>query len=96
MKSWPEETSQPLEDLKRGLKSLTMVDLSEMSTSPLSEPLRDWFGITKDSVFENVHSEVTRSMRNIALPSMTRFLNRKTTSNLANGILDHSIIKVSH
>ncbi|KAL6473862.1 hypothetical protein MHYP_G00174230 [Metynnis hypsauchen] len=92
MKSWLDETSKPVEDLRRDLKSLTIV---EVSTSPLSEPLRDWFGITKDSIFENVHSEVTRSMHNIAFPSMTRFLNRKTTFNLANGILDHSLIKIN-
>ncbi|XP_017569047.1 uncharacterized protein LOC108436847 isoform X2 [Pygocentrus nattereri] len=92
MKSWLDETSKPVEDLRRDLKSLTMV---EVSTSPLSEPLRDWVGITKDSIFKNVHSEVTRSMRNIAFPSMMRFLNRKTTFNLTNSILDHSLRKIN-
>ena len=73
-----------------------MVDLSEVSTAPLSEPLRDWFGITKDSIFENVHSEVTSSLSNVVFPKMMIYLSRKTTFNLTNGILDHSLIKVSH
>ncbi|KAL6473823.1 hypothetical protein MHYP_G00173840 [Metynnis hypsauchen] len=94
-KSWLDETSKTLEDLKHGLKCLTMVDLSEVSTAPLSEPLRDLFGITKDSFFENVHSEVTSSLSNVVFPKMMIYLSRKTTLNLTNEILDHSLIKIN-
>ncbi|KAL7858628.1 hypothetical protein AOLI_G00187300 [Acnodon oligacanthus] len=90
-----DEASKTMEDLKHGLKCLTMVDLSEVSPAPLSEPLRDLFCITKDRIFENVHSEVTSSLSNIVFPKKMIYLSRKTTLNLTNEILDHSLIKIN-
>ncbi|KAL7868390.1 hypothetical protein SRHO_G00097740 [Serrasalmus rhombeus] len=93
-KSRLNETSKTREDLKCGFKFLTMV--GEVSTAALSsEPLRDLFIITKDSFFEDVHSEVTSSLTNVVFPKMMICLSRKTTSNLTNEILDHSLIKIN-
>ena len=90
------EASKPLMELRSELEFMSTVKCSDLSTAPPCEPLRTLFGITKESIFHNVHREVINSLCNMKLPSMTDTARMKTTFKLTSTILDQSLVQVSH